>query len=69
MKPVEQNNDGDIPAFQFAVFYAALDDLPATVKWLERSVDAHEGGRCAFAFIRSSQSGKTPPTSMRSRSA
>jgi hypothetical protein len=45
MKPIEQKyNDGDVPAFQFALFYSLLDDLPVTVKWLERSVDAHEGG-------------------------
>jgi serine/threonine protein kinase/Tfp pilus assembly protein PilF len=45
LRPFEQNyKNGDIPMFQFALVYAALDDEPSTVKWLERSMDAHEGG-------------------------
>jgi eukaryotic-like serine/threonine-protein kinase len=35
---------GDIPMFQFALIHAALDDQPGTVKWLERSMEAREGG-------------------------
>ncbi len=57
LRPFEQNYmNGDIPMFQFALVHAALDDEPNTVKWLERSMDAHEGGathiRIETAFAR-----------------
>jgi serine/threonine protein kinase len=43
--PFEQNYEkGDVPMYQFALFYAALDDEPDTVKWLGRCLDAHEAG-------------------------
>jgi len=45
LRPMEENyENGDIPMFQFALIYADLDDEPNTVKWLERSLDAREGG-------------------------
>jgi len=45
LRPFEQDyKNGDIPMFLFALVYADLDDEPSTVKWLERSMDAHEGG-------------------------
>jgi tetratricopeptide (TPR) repeat protein len=45
IRPLEKNYQaGDIPMYQFALFYAGLDDEPATVKWLKRSMEAREAG-------------------------
>ena len=45
LRPLEQNyQNGDIPLFQFACVYAVLGDEPNAVKWLERSMEAREGG-------------------------
>jgi hypothetical protein len=42
--PLEQNyRDGRSFMYDFALVYAAMDDEPNTIKWLERSMDAREG--------------------------
>ena len=42
--PLEQNyRDGRSFMYDFAVVYAAMDDEPNTIKWMERSMDAREG--------------------------
>jgi hypothetical protein len=44
LAPLEQNyRDGRSFMYDFAVVYAALDDEPNTIKWLQRSMDAREG--------------------------
>jgi tetratricopeptide (TPR) repeat protein len=45
IRPLEKKyQETQTPNFQFALFYAELDDEPNTVKWLDRSLDAREGG-------------------------
>jgi predicted Zn-dependent protease len=42
--PLEQNyRDGRSFMYDFAAVYAAMDDEPNTVKWMERSMAAREG--------------------------
>jgi hypothetical protein len=52
-QPLERNyQNEDVTLFDFAAFYAVLNDEPNTVKWLQRSMDAREAGAIHIRIYR-----------------